>query len=327
MSRRRVRRVPTPGAAALFVVAGLPQALRGRAEPILNELVSGETRVVALASAESDGVLYPEKLVSAIVLALTGFVIRRRTRGPESSPSPSSIRLLYVPAPDDWRLLRRLDFAVLPVPLRELAVPDAKGRQLRHSSDALKDAVVRVVDSAGPAGRDLSLVKERINRLADSEPFLLPPRNFYLDREVRVDTLFQAFVQGDRPWTDRAAELRTHPFTRDNLPRLPRDQTRRAFQDERGLIFLTAHRSAFHGVTREAEEAASEGERLFRLKGLYRFGMALPQGFHHDVQLEHEKSLAEVEFECGTMGRVRGRDTHANIYANDFVRMNAKTEI
>jgi hypothetical protein len=41
--------------------------LHGRAESILNELVPVETRVVAMASAEADGVLYPEKIVSAIV--------------------------------------------------------------------------------------------------------------------------------------------------------------------------------------------------------------------------------------------------------------------
>jgi hypothetical protein len=234
---------------------------------------------------------------------------------------------LYVPAPDDERLLRRLDFAVLPIPLRELAALDARGRQLRHSSDAIRAALTRALDSAGTARQSLSLIKERINRLGDGEPLLLPPRNFYLDQEMTIGSQFQAFLRGERPWTDRMAELHLRLFTRDNLPHLARGETRRAFQDGRNLVFLIAHPAAFHAVAREAEEDASETEMLLLLKGLYRFGVALPHGFHHDVQFEYGRRLAGIEFECGMTGRVRGHNSHANIYANDFVRMDGKTEI
>ena len=311
----------------MFVVAGLPRALHDRAAPILTELVPGEIKVVALPSTELDGSLYPENLVSGIVRALAGFVTRRRVKGPKRPSAPSSITLLYVPATDDERLLRRIDFAVLPIPLRDLEARDARGQQLRHSYDALRAALARVTNSAGPARRSLSLIRERIDRLADGEALLLPPRNFHFDREVKIGSLFQTFLRGERPWTDRMAELRLRPFTGKDLPRLPRNETRRAFQDHRNLVFLTAHPTAFHGTIREAEEDAAQSELLYLVKGLYRFGVALPNGFHHDVQFEHDTSLAGVEFECGMMGRVRGRASHANVYANDFVRIDEKTKI
>jgi hypothetical protein len=324
---RERRRIPGPGATAMFVVAGLPRAVHDRAPSILQQLVPGESKAVALASTEADGSLYPEKLVSGIVRALTNFVVRRRTKGPEHPSSPASITLLYVPASDDERLLRRLDFAVFPIPLHELGARDAQGRQLRHSYDAIKAALVRAVDSAGPAKRNLSLVKERINRLVDSEPLLLPPRNFHLDREARIESLFQMLLRGERSWTDRMTELRLRTFTKDDLPRLPWGQTRKAFQDYRNMVFLTAHQTAFHGTTRETKDDAPESELLSLLKGLYRFGVALPDGFHHDVQFERAMSLDGVEFECGRMGKVRGLASHANIYADDFVRIAGKAKI
>jgi hypothetical protein len=66
---------------------------------------------------------------------------------------------------------------------------------------------------------------------------------------------------------------------------------------------------------------------LSALKGLYRFGVALPHGFHHDVQFEHDRPLSGVEFECGKLGTVGGHATHANVYANDVVRMDGKAKI
>ena len=93
------------------------------------------------------------------------------------------------------------------------------------------------------------------------------------------------------------------------------------------MIFLTAHPAAFDGATREAGEEALDSELLLRLKGLYRFGAAVPNGFHHDVQYEQGRTLAGVEFECAIMGKVRGNASHANIYINDFVRIAGKGEI
>lgn len=327
MARKRLRRIPNRGTMEMFVVAGLPPSLHNRAPSMLTQMARSEIKVVALPSSERDGALYPQKLTSGIVQATAGFTIRRRSDGSEQQSVPSSITLLYVPAEDDECLLRCLDFAVLPIPLHDLAARDAKGRQLRHSDEALRAALARAVDSAGPARRNLSLIKERVGRLADGEPLLLPPRNFHLDRDQKIESVFHALRRGERPWTDRIAELSLRFFTRDHLPRLARHKTRRAFQDYRGLIFLSAHPTAFDGATREAEEEALDSERLLRLRGLYRFGAAVPNGFHHDVQFEQGRTLAGVEFECVLIGQVCGHASHANIYMNDFVRIAGKAKI
>jgi hypothetical protein len=311
------RRVAHSGPVQMFVVAGLPKALSERANSILRELVPGEINVVSLASAED--ALYRDALVSGIVRAVAGFAIRRRTHGSVGVVAPSSITLMYVPAPDEDRLLRRFDFAVFPVPLAELAARDAKGHQLRHSYDAVRAALARAVAASGPVRTNQNVVRERANR-RDGEALLLPPNNFQVEREVPVSRLFLEILRGDRPWTDRLAELRLGRFTKENLPHVPPQQTRKAFQDHRGLVFLTAHPTAYHGQTREIERDITDAKLLSLLKSLYRFGAALPNGFHHDAQLEHAKSLAGLVFDCCMKGAIQGNGSHANIYPNDFVR-------
>ena len=111
------------------------------------------------------------------------------------------------------------------------------------------------------------------------------------------------------------------------MPRLPSGQTRRAFKDHRDLVFLTAHPTAFDGKAREVEDRASENELLIRMKGLYRFGAALPNGFHHDVQFEHGRDLDGVELDCVGTGVVRAFGSHVNVFANDFVRGDKRTKI
>ena len=203
MNRNRRQRIINRQPVAMFIVAGLPPSLHNRAASVLGQLAPSEAKVVALPSAQQDGPLYPEKLVSSIVRDVGSFAVRRRTHGPQDRAAPSSITLLYVPAPDDTRLLRRFDFAVFPVALQELASRDARGQQLRHSYDALRAAFVRAVDTAGPIKRQLDVIRERVNRLADSEALLLPPRNFFVSGSHKVEALFQGFLRGDRPWTDR----------------------------------------------------------------------------------------------------------------------------
>ena len=304
----------------MFIVAGLPPSLNNRAASVLSECSPGAAKVVALPSAQQDGPLYPERLVSSIVRGVGGFAVRRRTHGPDDLTAPSSITLMYVPASDDVRLLRCLDFAVFPVALNELAARDGRGQQLRHSFVAVEAAFARVLDTAGSSKRSFDIIRERINRPHDSEALLLPPRNFVVHGNVRVAALFEGFQRGERPWSDRFAELQLLPFTQDNLPRLPLGQTRRAFRDHRNLVFLTAHPTAYDGKAREVEVETSDNEVLNRMKGLYRFGAALPNGFHHDVQLEHGRDLGGTEFECAEMGPIQADGSYVNIYANDFVR-------
>ena len=317
---RRRQRIIARGPAAMLVVAGLPLSLHNRAASALKELSPIKTKIVVLPSAQRDGLLYPEEFLASLVRGVGGFAVRRRTHGSCDFPAPSSITLLYVPASDDECLLRRLDFAVFPVPLRELAARDARGQQLRHSFDAITAAFRKVLGPGGPIKTNLDVIRERINRLADSEALLLPPRNFFVDDKLRVESLFRDLISGSRLWTDKLAELPLCLVTRDTVRRLPPGQTRKAFKDCRNLVFLTAHPSAYDGKARAVEGEASDGELLIRVKGLYRFGAALPNGFHHDVQFEYGRDLGGVECECAQMGTVRVHGSHVNIFINDFVR-------
>lgn len=334
MPKSRLRRIPNTGSSQMFVLAGLPKSLHNRAGLILRDLTQQDIKYVGIPSSERDGALYPENLISILVQATAGFTIRRRVNGTEQQSVPSSIMLLYVPSVDDEFLLRRFDFAVFPIPLHELALRDATGRQFRHSEKALTETLRRAMDPAGPVRQNLHIIKERIARLSDAEPFLLPPRNFHLERDKRIASLFEAFRRGERQWADRIPELCPQSLKKDNFSRLEKNETRKVFIDYRKLIFLKAHSTAYDGATRETEEGKRYGppedperDLLLKLKGLYRFGAPLPNGFHHDVQREQGKTLEGVEFECARSGQVRGRASHANIYTNDFVRIERKENI
>jgi hypothetical protein len=327
MNRSRRQQVIERGSLTMYVIAGRPPSVHNRASSVLEQMSYGKAKVVALPSSQRDGPLYPEALVSSIVRSVGSFAIRRRTRRPNDPAAPSSITLLYVPAPDATRLLRRLNFAVFPVAMPELAAWDASGRQLRHSFDALKTAFATVVNTAGSVKRNLDIIRERINRLSDSEALLLPPNNFAVGDKQDAAALFQDFVRGDRAWTDRVSELQPRHFKQDDMPRLPSGQTRRAFMDHRNLVFLAAHPTAYDGKAREVDDRADENELLIRMKGLYRFGAALPNGFHHDVQFEHGRDLGGVELDCAERGPVRVFGSHTNIFANDFVRGGVQVKI
>jgi hypothetical protein len=56
------------------------------------------------------------------------------------------------------------------------------------------------------------------------------------------------------------------------------------------------------------------------LRSTYRFGAPLPDGLHHDAQLEWGKEFDKMPFDCSRKGTIQISGTHANIYANDFVR-------
>ena len=327
MGRDRRQRIVNHGPVPMFIVAGLPPSLHNRADSVIGKFSSGEVKVVALPSAQRDGSLYPEKLVSSIARDIGGFALRRRANAPQDRPAPSSIMLLYVPAPDENRLLRRLDFTVFPVPLHELSARDARGQQFRHSFDAFEAAVAKAVGTAGTTKKNFDVVRERINRLADSEALLLPPRNFAVDDSRNVDDLFQGLIRGQLAWTDRLVELQLCPFTKETMSRLAPGETRRAFQDRRKLVFFVAHATAYHAPVRETEDQTDEKELMIRLKGLYRFGAALPNGFHHDVQYERGRDLGGVTLDCARMGAVQTNGPYVNISPNDVIRGDKRPKI
>jgi len=56
------------------------------------------------------------------------------------------------------------------------------------------------------------------------------------------------------------------------------------------------------------------------LNQLYRFGIPVLDGFHYDVQKEHNDSLDGLPLDCIKQGKVLCSGTHVNVYPNDYVR-------
>jgi hypothetical protein len=69
-----------------------------------------------------------------------------------------------------------------------------------------------------------------------------------------------------------------------------------------------------HGLARE------HPNRLRVLNSLYRFGIALEGGFHHDVQWSRKKALKNERFVCCDRGEILVSGTHVNIFPNDYVK-------
>lgn len=320
MSRNRRRnRIRRDSAGPMYVLAGLPPALHGWARDIIRDAVPGTATVVGAPSSARDGNLYADALVRTLLRAATEFAVRRRTRGPLRPIAPKSITLLYVPAPDDERLLSAFDFALMSHPMTALMARDPNGRQLRHVRAAVELAVAEAIKPQGRAKGALDVVAERINRLSDQEALLLPPRNFHTETG-RLAERFLDLRRGARPWNDRFADLVVEDLTHRQVERIPTGRTRRVFVDVRRVAFFTAHPAAFHGDQRELAAAAPDGEQRSLLRSFYRFGAALPAGFHHDAQRNDGSGFRAFEFDCEREGRVSVTAPYVNIYPNDFVR-------
>ena len=309
----------------MIILAGLPPATHGRAIEIVKRLRPSAS-ALGIPSPTSDHGLYSRRLVDSLLNGVTGFAIRRRTRGPQTPVAPRSIILLYVPASDQERLLQALDFTVLPEPMTALAIRDTDGKQLRHSSERTEEAIAAALRAQSRARASLALVKERISRLSDREAILLPPRNF-ISEDGPLASKFVELRRGVREWSDRFPDLVLQELTHDKMSRIPKDQTRRAFVDRRSLAFLVAHPTAYDGAVRQIEEDASSPEQLSVLRSLYRFGVPLPSGFHHDAQLNDGSKLDSLVMECADLGPVLVSGKHANVYPNDFIRAKRKQKI
>lgn len=196
--------------------------------------------------------------------------------------------------------------------------------------DLVKKALFQATVPGGPLSRSLGVVRQRVDRLAEADALLLPPENFHISKQARLRTLFYEMRNGHRDWSNRLPELVAQNFTQTSFPRFSPAETRTAFKDDRDFVFLRAHPTAFHGSVREllGEEADwSETEMRLMLQSLFRFGAALPSGFHHDVQREHSVPVSGHVFDCGEEGAVRLSGKYVNVYPDDFVRGKNKRKI
>ena len=319
MGRRRRGIVSPKGPQKMYVVAGLPRSVHKPAVKELQERLQHHI-VKGIPSSDSDGQLYSQQFVESLVRAIGEFAVRRR-KNDKKHPTPASITLLYVPASDDERLLGTLDFALMTSPLASLAAFGPSGRQLRHEREAVSAALKDAVAKSSEANQNLNEVKRRLGYMSDDESLLLPPKNFYLE-EGSLTSVFKQFRRGERDWKDRLVELGPTPLTWFDVPkRIKQQQTRRVFVDVRNLAFFIAHPTAFHGAKREVEDSSNHRELLSALRSLYRFGGAVTPGLHHDAQLNDGKPLNGASFDCSVKGEIIADGDYANIYPNDFVRV------
>jgi len=306
----------------LFLLAGLPNPLHLRVEQYLKDYVGEAAQVVAVPSS-SDGSLYRERTVETLLRASGQFTLKRiRSRAADGPPRPRRLALLYVPAPEDRRLLQAFDHFVFPVPLWDLSEFDDSGRQKRHDRIACEAAIRDAIELY--MLELVTWIQPRIEGRRATEPLLLPPRNFHL-RDRGIESFFLELSRRSRSWEEAAPEdLVPETFEYEQLPGyLRRDERLAMFRDARDVIFPCARPTQLHWHVPEL--APDEKVGLFQdfLRSTYRFGAPLPDGFHHDVQLEWGAEFNRMPFECSREGNIEVSGNHANIYPNDYVRHDA----
>lgn len=324
-SRRRfsagvISRVP------LLLLAGLPNSTHNRGAALLESIVGGRAKAIAVPSGANNAALFPEKTVEALLRAASGFAIRRlNTTHEDQPPTPTHILLFYVPALDDENLLAAMDFFVFPIPLLELAVYDNSGRQKRHDAHALKQGIESALVESQLEEDFIKDLKRRISSVRASEPLLLPPANFHLDDRNRLTRVFRELRRGTRRWRDPIPEMSIERFDQGRLPDfLASKEKKDAYKDTRSVVFPCARPREFHSVLREIESESSVEELRDFLRSSYRFGVPLPDGFHHDAQFEAGRKFHKMPFDCTREGPVVVSGPHANVYPNDFVRADVK---
>jgi hypothetical protein len=323
MRRSKKRKLPAPSpstnAVDLFLLAGLPHPLHTRVEAFLQSVAGAHAKVIATSSPSYDGLLYRERTIQTLLTAGAQFAVRRlKNRSDDQAVRPRRIALFYVPAQDDELLLQAFDFFVFPVPLRSLSAFDNFGNERRHQREACEDAIRGGLDIYN---RDLiGTLQRRIESRKSLEALLLPPINFHLGGQ-RLQRVFSELTRGTRAWQNpMPAEVEPRMFDREMLPAfLDYNERQMIFRDFRGVVFPCARPAELHG-SQEIDRTADTSVLRQILRSTYRFGSSLPQGFHHDAQLEGGRHFDQFKFDCSREGQLFVTASHANIYPNDFVR-------
>jgi len=296
----------------LLVLAGLPNpACAGIASLVEQHFRS---KVIRHASGNDDARLYTDATIGALMNAVSGFAVRQ-LRSEAHPPVPKHILLAYVPSDDDEGLLDAFEFFVFPVRLVSLSRYDEHGRQLRHD---LKVATDRVVSSLEVALHEFSDVKRRLSSISDTEPLFLPPENFHVSATLRAAGVFRAMFRQNTSWNDPVSSIQRVTVKSEDLPKVVRGGgQKRILSDTRGLVF--PHDPSEHGLPRELPAECSPTDRKDIMRSYFRFGVPLRNGFHHDVQFPGRNLKGEL-FDCCRQGRIELSCSHANVYANDYVR-------
>jgi hypothetical protein len=304
----------------LFLLAGFPNPLHGRAEQFLQRIAGTHAKVIATSSASYDGPLYRRTTVDTLLRAAAQFAVRRfKHRSDDQGARPRRIVLFYVPADDDQRLLDAFDFFVFPVPLRDLALFDEVGHQKRHEQTYCESAIQMAFEAY--AQELVGIVQRRIEGRKSSEPLLLPPRNFHLSTHPLRET-FRELTRRARTWDNPMPNgITAELFDRERLPKfLDHQEKQLIYRDARGVVFPCARASELHGQLLDIKTNAEPSALIEFLRSVYRFGTSLPDGFHHDAQFEGGRHFQKMDFQCSGQGTLLVTSSHANVYPNDYVR-------
>lgn len=326
--RERAEAIAPTETKALVVVVGLPPALVVQVTPWISNAFGKPVRVIPIPASPDDNDPYRNAQIPMILGNVAGFAKRKQQA--EQQPAPSSILLLYVPSHRQEPILAAFDFFVFPIMLATLADFE-NGKQLRNDPAEVRAAIEAALSPDSPTRLAFEATQQRVGAVRHAEPLQLPPINFHVDKRQPLAAIFRAMRRGERAWSDPVEELVEQEFGHARIPRIPDGVIRRAYQDARGLVFFRADLLAHHGANRQIldeqdedeearEETQMESDKRF-LRGAFRFGYPLSAGFHHDVQLEDNRLLSQIWFDCDQKGEANTtKARYANIYPNDRVR-------
>jgi hypothetical protein len=312
--RRNRLDVRQGGHAPLVILAGLPHPICAAVARAIEAGCSPRPRVVYGPSGNDGCRLYKETTVSMLMNAVSGYAVRC-LKAHVAPPPPKHIILAYVPAEDEERLLAEFDFFVFPVRLSRLADYDRHGRQCRHDRDLAEEYVVSSLETDL---REFMEIKRRLSSACDREPLFLPPQNFKISESERMAEVFRGMVRQTASWADPFTRVRRVRVTSEDLPKFVRPGAQKAvLADVRGLLFPSD--PSQHGLARELPKDSSPQDKKHLMRSLFRFGVRLNDGYHHDVQYAG-RSLKGETFDCSRQGSVVLRCSYANVYPNDYVR-------
>ena len=199
--------------------------------------------------------------------------------------------------------------------MHKLAEYDRYGDQVRHNAEACEAALKRAFETYN--AQLLGFLQNKIESRKSSEPLLLPPLNFHLP-ENPLRNVFCELTRGTRVWQNAIPEeIVTRRFDKAMLPNfLGHQEHQDIYQDARDVVFPCARASELHGA-QDINRSAPVSDLCNILRSTYRFGISLPQGFHHDAQFEGNRQFKDTPFTCSKKGAITVNGRHANIYPND----------
>ncbi|MEI8393674.1 MAG: hypothetical protein WCF85_02985 [Rhodospirillaceae bacterium] len=316
----KVRKVVgVPGSLRLYVIAGLQQNITpGVRDQLQKKFSADKIQIIAVRSGNDDHNLYNHGTVDTLLRTTAEFAVRRLNKSLKKNlpEVPGRIVLFYIPSNDDEYLLTQFDHFAYPVPLQ----PNTQHgkRDIRWRADF--DMALRIVSDAI---NNLTKANLPGPELPCNDITMLPPKNFRPDQdELTLDQYFQRIRKSGLSFDDLRKIIKPKKFNNSELPKvLGSVKAKYFYVDHRGIVFPPSKSgSGDHALPRQIPGEAGINEIRRLMNQLFRFGVPLRPGFHHDAQYPDDKPLEGNQFHCSVQGSVKVYGTHANVYPNDMVR-------